>query len=180
MAAKVKWVDLDPETLNLIIGIIPHFDIIQVWVDRKLTREEKETLLNLNKRKVMGEWIYPNIHFYTPPKGYDSTLVQRIQIPQPTQAVLYYLNDLTEGTAYVNGAEIALDFLTETIQQANRIKEYFDRTYIKQYHGKQEVGRYADKTTYSSDHRVKNENVSYVRKSKITGDPCFHTENRRV
>ena len=179
MAARVKWIELDPEILNLITGVIPHFDKIQVWVDRKLTREEKETLYNLNRRKVKGEWIDPKINIYNPPTPYNSSMVQRIQIPQPTPAALSYLNAITEGTAYVNGVEIALDYLTDSVPHANRIKEYFDRTSIKQYHGKQEVGRYEDKTTYSAGERVKNENSSYVRISKITGDPCLHTESIR-
>lgn len=104
----------------------------------------------------------------------------KLVVHQPSSDSLLLLEKLAEHkNAIPNEIHVAIDFVTETVEESRELGDWFNRHVVKRWHGKQKIGTYKG-TRYTSQRRWNvNQIATYSdRPSKVSGVPCLHVEWR--
>ncbi len=169
-AAQAAFVAEAQRIAALIVDRRAYIDAVWLWVHRPLTKVEYRYL-----RADCG-----SLHVETKPMLYCPRWRQWIQLRQPSDAALRYLNTISQGDHLINYVEFALDFIVGDAFGAEQLHEFFDTHMIQRWRGKQRPWS-CGTTSYNSGKRwVRNTFATYsTRPPKSTSDMyCCHLEWR--
>lgn len=153
-----------------ILQKIPFIDAVSLLLKEPLDLEDLETL-----RQSCGKIGYGQ----APPDeafGYP----YRLQVYQPSDFALSYLDERHRQNLLINGIEFALDLITINAADAGKLQRFIDKRLVQKWRRRRKIGGYKD-TFYGSEKRhVTRQIVSYATKgSKVAGGaPCAHFELR--
>ena len=165
------YIPSSDEIINLIDQRIPYVDSVAVWSPRILQDYERDTLESL-----CGSLFFPDNPKLMP---FHPEWQCRYTLHQPTPKALTYLHEITGGTYLINHVALALDYITQSLSDAELVHDFFVRHLVKRGRGKQKTCGYKN-THYSSQEAWVNNNIAmYADKPpKITGGSCCHLEWR--
>jgi len=164
---STDYADMTPPPVQAIYAYI---DAVWLWVHRPLTKAEYQYL-----RGNCGP-----LHIETKPMPYRPCWRQWIQLRQPSDAALRFLNTITGEDHLINYVELAVDLIADDARGAEALHDYLNLHQVQRWHGKQRPWS-CGTTSYNSGKRwVRNTFVTYSsRPSKATGEiHCCHPEWR--
>jgi hypothetical protein len=152
--------------------IMSYFDTIVLWLDRKLEYPVRQRL-----ERMCGSLR----HEERRPR-WRPTLVQRLQLHQPSTDALRFLSRLlSKRRIYheINCVDVAIDYVFRTTQETLRFHKFLDVHFVKRWHRKHRLS-YFRTTRYTAQRRWVRNNVALYsdKPSRFTGDPCAHLEWR--
>jgi len=118
--------------------------------------------------------------FYAGRGEYFAGHPYRITLHQPSQTALDLLSVVSEDRKMViNTVHVACDVFVDSVEEAQRLYDYFDRHFVQRWH-KTRCVDYCGTTRYTKERVWGTINVVMYadRPSKITGGPCLHVEWR--
>jgi hypothetical protein len=181
------WMPPGPELTDLaaITGKIKkkhaYFDHVRVWFDTEAPPGTEARLRNLCGGGVKSSFV--PMELYTTRAGKKIASRQWLsswELFQPTNAAFTYLRAQTQGRSLINYVEITLDWITDTLLEAEELQEFLESHLIKPWHGQRPFGRYRTSLYYGERPKGGYTNLlCYSDKpSRMTGDPCCHVEWR--
>src|SRR5258708_2547553 len=165
---------------NVVIrGRLAYFDTVCVWISRYLERWERDTLEGLCRCFIYrpalragdtDRWMWR--------RNYRVRLV----LQGPSEEALRFLEKrvVEIPLPLINHVACALDFLTDTLDEAETLQQYVDAHLYKPYHRPEHgVEVYKETTTYLGYRNRRSKIVTYADKlSRQSGVPCTHLECR--
>jgi hypothetical protein len=150
------------------------FDLVQVRLRHPLTLAELELLKRHSRDQPYYQDMWQTCPSQRPPCPAKYRYL--LQLRQPDGEALQELakrNDL-----HVNKVEFASDWSFSRWLDSDQAFLAVVICFVKQRHGKQRVNLF-ERTFYSASQRVGNEFACYAdKRSRITGEPCLHSEWR--
>ena len=159
------------EIRESITGVFSYLDSIAIRTNRHLQDYERDTLESL-----CGSVNIPRV---SKPMKYRPQWQERILLHQASDGAFEYLREITNDVYLINHIAVALDFETNTLFNANRIRAFIALHLFKPWHNNQEINMCCE-TDYSSRKRWVSKNIARYsdKPSKISGKPCCHVECR--
>jgi len=185
---------LNPEkALPLIKEIIPYVDRITIWLDRtpNFTEEQLNDFCG-SVHTAEGPMKYP----YKSTGGFVVVPKWRFEIDlfQPTLNAFEFLAENLHRPIeyYINYVELSLDFITDSNDNRDILRYFFEMRWIKQWHVRGKTKTIVREnepplpdtfpirgTTYYNDRRSRVNYLMYSDKpSKVNNEPCCHLEAR--
>ena len=148
----------------------PALDQIQVWLPQRLSKRERADL-----KALCGSF-----HTHNKPMLFQPHWAQRLQIRQPNDEGLLYLDHLATDDHLINAIEFSLDLICQDRDEAEQLRHFFDVHLIQRWHGKRRVSRFENVSYWSNKRWTRNQPVIYHdQPSKVTGQVnCCHLEWR--
>lgn len=147
---------------------VTYVDTLAVLLKRRPRRQDVQALATMARRRLR----------LTTPRPMDYRC--RVLLHQPTDSEMQLVRDMAAlCSGLVSELHPALDLVTDTKKDAQRLGEWLNRRVVKLWHGKQKTGWCVD-TRYSSQRCWRTKQlVTYADlPSKVTGQPCLHVEYR--
>lgn len=156
--------------INKIIGTVSYIDTVQIWFPRRLKRYELDTIESL----CMGKRMYPICEKMV----FHHKWKCRLILQRPKDEVFDFLYEHFGSELLINRVDVALDLLTESLSDAEIVKNYIHYHQVHLWHGKQPMYQYIN-TTYSAPRNSRRNYVTYAsRLSKVIRKHCCHLELR--
>ena len=169
-------------SLPPLIKAISYFDTVRVWLPHHLNKEQKASLkklcgsLNYHGRKgrefdICRFKLNGRMHRYA----------VAVLLNQPSSEAIAFLAELfpRDIPPIINSVHIALDFLTCTTLDAERIQTLINRSLYRGYLNRKEPPKSVKGTWYSHPRGAPSVLTSYSdRPCRHTGSPCCHVEIR--
>ncbi|MFY9839267.1 MAG: hypothetical protein WAK55_22880 [Xanthobacteraceae bacterium] len=156
------------------VGIYVFVDKTQVWLARRLSIEQLKWL------KVECESGGGSLHVKNNTAWFNPQLKQRLQLNQPTDAALQFL-EMLDGL-HLNYVELSLDWTFVREDERNEAYDFLCRYHVKNYHRDQGIRWVGERgeTRYTGPRGAANVLAIYRdRPSKMTGEVnCLHLDWR--
>jgi hypothetical protein len=184
---------VDPDfVLEKIVDVLPYIDRMVIWFGDK-------PAFDLKKLESMCAGIKKNkvgfMRYYDKKAGktrFNHRWKYKLELIQPNKNAIRYLKKMTKCLYMINYVEIALDYIVRTDKDLNEVRNFFERHWVKKWHGKQKIIRkgseiyswdseYGNReaTTYYCSRKSSVNCLMYSdRTSKINDKPCCHLEVR--
>jgi hypothetical protein len=154
-------------------SVYSYIDGARLWLRNPLSEYDLQWL----SERAGGR----KMHVKNGPARFSHNFVQRVDLYQPSQEALEWLSHRND--VLLNYAEFALDWVLACDEDRQAAFRAAARTLVKRHHRRQGlrfVGDNVEKITlYTGPRTAANVVVIYADKpSKISGEPCVHTEWR--